>query len=214
MSEPKTNVPKFGSFKPKPTSSLPDQVEVNDKPKPKNGRSAREECSGHQRSRRSHSKEHRRDRSKDRQISRKHAPLVETRQSPPPPKVEAVEIFIIDRKGDVKNLAYGSIHRYSVPPFHRAGAGGVLGIPSYVRIDRDYGDEKGIVLKDRRDFSFNHREKYIFANIERERPRLLKIRPEIAVEESAVQDVDFVPLQPSRGKKRKRGVDGDSSSSE
>jgi hypothetical protein len=214
MSEPMASVPKFGSFRPKPKQSLPGQVEVKDKSKIKNDNGSREESRGHHerhRSRRSRSKEHRRDRSNDRQTSRNHWPLIETRQSPPPLKDEAVEIFIIDKKGDLKNLEYGSIHRYSVPPFHRAGAGSVLGIPSNVKIDRDYGDEKSIVLSDRRAFKLHSREKYIFSKIEKERPRLMKIRPEIAVESAAIQEVDFVPLQTSRRKKQKRGVDGDSS---
>lgn len=137
---------------------------------------------------------------------------MEKRRSPPPPRDEAVEIFVVDRKGDAKNLEYGSVHRYSVPPFRRAGAGSILGMPSYMRIGRDYGDDKGIVLNDRRD-KFKNREKYIFSKIEKERSRLLKIRPE-SVQVSAIQEVDFVPLQTSRGKKRKSSVDGESSDSE
>ncbi|KAF7948830.1 hypothetical protein EAE96_008014 [Botrytis aclada] len=116
----------------------------------------------------------------------------------------ASDIYVVDRKGDVKNLVYGSNHRYSVPLFHRIGAGRVLGAPRDTKIDRDYSDDKGIVLTNLRDFRFNNREKYIFSKVERDRPRLLKIRSEVLAEEPSLHGEDFVPLQTSRGKKRKR----------
>ncbi|KAG4027576.1 hypothetical protein MFRU_029g00990 [Monilinia fructicola] len=127
----------------------------------------------------------------------------------------ASDIYVSDRKGDVKNLVYGSNHRYSVPPFHRIGAGCVLGAPRDTRIDREYGDDKGIVLTNLREFRMNNREKYIFSKVERDRPRLLKIRPEVSVDESFLHGDDFVSLQIDRGKKRKRvdrepGSDSDS----
>jgi hypothetical protein len=117
---------------------------------------------------------------------------VERKHSPLPSNAGSVDIFVIDRKGDEKNLLYGSVHRYSVPPFHRAGAGSVLGIASFMRIDRDYGDENGIVLNDRRESKSNFREKYIFSIIEKERPRLLKIRPESETEPSTTAKYVFL----------------------
>jgi hypothetical protein len=164
MAEPKPNIPKFGSFKPKPTPAAHDLVEVEDRLPPKSGRNGHKEIGDHRdnrSSRKSHSKEHRRDRSRDRHRSRKHAPLLETRK----PSPEPVGIFTIDRKGDLKNLEFGSIHRYSVPSFYRTGAGRVMGMPSHLRIDRDYGDDKGLILNDRTGFISNRQEKYIFAKI-------------------------------------------------
>ncbi|QSZ34898.1 hypothetical protein DSL72_007759 [Monilinia vaccinii-corymbosi] len=121
------------------------------------------------------------------------------------PEAEVASIiYVSDRKGDVKNLMYGCNHRYSVPPFHRIGAGCVLGAPLDTKIDREYGDDKGIVLTNSREFRSNNREKYVFSKVERDRPRLLKIRPEVLVEESSLDDEDFISLQISRGKKRKR----------
>lgn len=117
----------------------------------------------------------------------------------------ASDIYVVDRIGDVKNLVYASNHRYSVPPFHRIGAGHVLGAPRDTKIDREYSDDKGVVLTNLRDFKSNNREKYIFSKVERDRPRLLKIRPEVLVEESFLHDEDFIPLQVSKSKKRKRG---------
>lgn len=114
------------------------------------------------------------------------------------------DLYVSDRKGDVKNLMYGSNHRYSVPPFHRIGAGSVLGVPRGTKIDREYSDDKGIVLSNLRELKSNSREKYIFSKVERDRPRLLKIRPEVLTEEPFLQDESFIPLQVSRGKNRKR----------
>jgi hypothetical protein len=122
-------------------------------------------------------------------------------------KPEPVGIFTIDIKGDLKNLEFGSIHRYSVPSFYRTGAGRVMGMPSHLRIDRDYGDDKGLILNDRTGFISNRQEKYIFAKIEKERPRLLKIRPQLDVAKPAIQEAEFISLQSTRGKKRKRSAD-------
>ncbi|KAF7856168.1 uncharacterized protein EAF02_011427 [Botrytis sinoallii] len=158
----------------------------------------------------------RRSRSRDGRSSNNHRPLnreqiqrssteVSTKHEPDVSGSEtASDIYVVDRKGDVKNLIYGSNHRYSVPPFHRIGAGRVLGAPRDTKIDRDHSDDKGIVLTNLRDFRFNNREKYIFSKVERDRPRLLKIRSEVLAEEPFLHDDDFVPLQISRGKKRKR----------
>lgn len=213
MSEPKASIPKFGSFRPKPSLPVQSQLQAGDvasseRSGHKDGRSHHER----HRSRKSHSRERRRDKSRERHHSPKRDWHIGKRPSPPP-KDEYVEIFIVDRKGDVKNLEYGSIHRYNIPPFHRFGAGSVLGIPSYVRIDRDYGDEKGIVLNNRRNFQSNSREKYVFSKTTKERPRVLKIRPQVMVRD-LVGEVDFVPLLSLRGKKGKEDADGESSGSD
>ncbi len=36
------------------------------------------------------------------------------------------DAFFVDRRGDSKNVEYGSLHRYSIPSFHRTGYGRVL----------------------------------------------------------------------------------------
>ena len=208
MSGLKPSIPKFGSFKPKPTSSSQDQAE-KEIVESHHDRHDIKDLHDYRQTRKGQSKNFRRKSPKARRSSSKPRDLVETQQSLPPR--EAIEeFFIIDRKGDVKNLVYGSNHRYSVPAFHRSGAGSVLGIPSYLRIDRDYDDGKGIVLHDRRHFKSRHREKYIFSKIEKERPRLLKLRSDIKIQDSSEQD--YVSFQTSRGKKRMRGADPSSGS--
>ena len=200
MSEPKVNVPKFASFRPKPSPSVSDKVDEEKKKQRSRGKDAPRDADDrrrhyHQRLHRSRSRE------------RNHGRANGTTHSPPPLRHEAGDVFVIDRKGDVKNLVYGSIHRYSVPPFHRTGAGGVMGVSSNTKIDRDYMEETGIVLSDRRDFS-SAREKYAFSKIERERPRLLKIRPDAMIENDSTLEIDYVPFSSGGGKKRKRTVGG------
>lgn len=259
MTEANPPVPKFASFRSKPSSTVAAiDPEKEDKPKlatrsqqyaqkeerPRNHRRHhRSRSREHHRSRskekshardsshRSHSREkhrtrekesdegyssRRRSRSRDDRRSNSRRPLNEEqiqRSSDEVPikhqsnvlgSETASDIYVVDRKGDVKNLLYGSNHRYSVPPFHRIGAGRVLGAPQDTKIDREHSDDKGIVLANLRDFRYNNREKYIFSKVERDRPRLLKIRSEVLAEKAFLHDEDFVPLQTSRGKKRKR----------
>ena len=56
------------------------------------------------------------------------------------------EGFIIDKHGDVQNLTYGSLHRYSLPQYRRAGLGSVTG--SSQKIDKANSDERSLVLLD------------------------------------------------------------------
>lgn len=56
------------------------------------------------------------------------------------------ELFIVDRRGDRKNVEYGSLHRYSVPSYHRTGYGRLVGLPTRTKIDREQSSEKSAVL--------------------------------------------------------------------
>jgi hypothetical protein len=178
MSDPKSpsmSIPKFASFSRGPKAGSTGQHETT-------RRRRRSESDDREQRRRRH------DRSRS-----------ASRESKPPgnPKIEP--LWVIDRKGDSQNLLYGSIHRYSVPPFRRTGAG-VLGLPAAFRIDQEHSNDRGIVVSgsSRRRQS---REKYIFSKVEKDRPRLLKIRPEFAGKHFVDDELDFVPL---RGRRRKR----------
>lgn len=52
--------------------------------------------------------------------------------------------FVIDRKGDRRNLEYGGPDRYAVPSFYSAGNGSVLGLPRKYRINSK-SDSRGYV---------------------------------------------------------------------
>ncbi|TVY82315.1 Protein NRDE2-like protein [Lachnellula suecica] len=227
MSEPKA-IPKFGSFRPKVTPPVNDQ---------ENKSSSREKADAGEKEKKKHSHRHHRHRSRSRERhhqtteaeashlssskrgrsrsrERDHQ-VIEAKFFQPPKgtREESPDLFFIDRKGDEKNIAYGSIHRYSVPAFYRIGAGNVLGAPTNLKINRNYGDEKEIVLNDWRNSISSSREKYIFSRVAREKPRLLKIRPEHVARNAEDSSEDFVSLNQARGKKRKRtGQDGGESS--
>lgn len=64
----------------------------------------------------------------------------------PPPKPIETDLYRLDTKGDSANITYGTSYRYSVPTFHRFGAGFVLGLSSKWRIDRERGEGKGLVV--------------------------------------------------------------------
>ncbi|KAE9379301.1 DUF1740-domain-containing protein [Stipitochalara longipes BDJ] len=207
MSEPKTNIPKFASFRPKPTSTaVPEEAKAERSSERKHHRGKDET---RDKDRRKRQNEKRRSRSREKILSY----ATELEISLTQPKSEPQAVFVVDWKGDEKNLVYGSIHRYSIPHFHRFGAGHVLGASQDVKIDRDYGDEKGIILSNWRDWRSGSRERYVFSKVERERPRFLKIRPQVETEGQEGVEADFVPLQHPRGKKRKRSEHGAGDSS-
>jgi len=198
MSEPKA-IPKFGSFKPKTTPQPRPPVE-NEKKRGSKDRDAPNK-KAHQRPHQHRHRHRHRSTSRERDSN-----VPEAKFSPPPApaREKSPDIFYIDSKGDEQNLTYGSIHRYDVPAFYRVGAGGVLGALPNLKINRDHEMDKEIVLHDWKNSKFSHREKYAFSRVERDRPQLLKIRPELLAQNPEYLDVDFVSLNPVRGRKRKR----------
>ncbi|KAJ9664086.1 hypothetical protein H2201_005326 [Coniosporium apollinis] len=114
---------------------------------------------------------------------------------------EDVELFTVDRKGDVANLTYGGLHRYSIPPYRRIGYGSVLGLSAHYRIDRTLTTDKAIVIADGR--SKVTRERYLLAKPGRQEQRALRLVIPSKQEDEALHLAQFVPLQSSR--KRKRG---------
>ncbi|KAI4850759.1 DUF1740-domain-containing protein [Aureobasidium sp. EXF-8846] len=58
-------------------------------------------------------------------------------------------LFAIDRKGDHQNVAYGRLHRYSVPAYHRVGCGNILGLHLRCKIDRAESTLDKLVILDK-----------------------------------------------------------------
>jgi hypothetical protein len=195
MTEPK--IPKFGSFKAaKPTSAL----DIPHSPEPPN------KYGTDKKHRRSEKKEapKKAPRGQHRSQGQEKTQIVQLGPSRVHLQQELVDIFVVDRKGDEKNLIYGSIHRYNIPPFHRYGAGYVLGLSTDLKIARNLGDDKELAIGRWRDSRTNTREKYVFSKVAREKPRLLRIRPQDTILEIAPQEENFVPFTTFRGQKRKR----------
>ncbi|EKD20536.1 hypothetical protein MBM_01218 [Drepanopeziza brunnea f. sp. 'multigermtubi' MB_m1] len=203
-----SNVPKFASFRPKPVPTNSEPDEAKSKPRAE-ARHRSRGCDEKEEGKRHHRRYRSRERTRPSVQAIEKAPV--SRVSPEP---GSPEVFIVDRKGDVNNLVYGSVHRWTVPPFYRYGSGYVLGASLDLKIDRNFVEDKGVVLSNFGDSKPSSREKYVFSRVEREKPRLLKIRPEATVADPVALESDFVPLQARRGKKRKRGEDVGSSSDE
>ncbi|TKA26603.1 hypothetical protein B0A50_04711 [Salinomyces thailandicus] len=152
-------IPKFGSFKPK-VSAAKAESSRSDKERPHERRSVghrhrtkvADETPAPSRERQSSSRRlqnhyERRHSSRD-----GHHSLYPNPNSERQPVVlvgdelEESDLFIVDRRGDAKNVEFGSLHRYSIPSYHRIGYGRLIGQLPSVRIDRDESTEKQTVL--------------------------------------------------------------------
>jgi len=184
-------IPKFSSFKPK---AVDEDVRNDTKPVK---RSEHNRADG--RERKHH---HRRHRSRSRERTPKQ--VVEERIPLQIASNDSSELFVEDRKGDIHNLVYGNIHRYSIPAFHRIGRGSVLGSKPGLKIEENLVEDKGIVLSDRRVERKREREKYAFAYNEKKVPRLLRIRPELEEDVATGYNLDFIAFRNSRPRKRQK----------
>ncbi|RPB06131.1 DUF1740-domain-containing protein [Choiromyces venosus 120613-1] len=123
---------------------------------------------------------------------------------PPSPEAAAQKAFYTDTRGDPNNVTYDSIHKYSIPDYRRRGGGSVLGLSPEIRIDREKGDGKGLVLQERERASGTNTRK-LFAALESGVKRL-RIKKDGVDSSGRVFEsgMDFVPLFGSgKGKKRK-----------
>ena len=195
-------IPKFTSFRPKAVDGDVGKVEKPVK-RSEHGVPERRERKHHHRSHRSRSRE------------RTPKQVVEERLPVPVTAIDIRELFVEDRRGDVQNLVYGGIHRYSIPAFHRIGAGGVLGAKPSLKIERNFAEHKGIILDDRRDERKGEREKYAFARNEKKASRLLRVRPDLEEDVAAADNLDFIAFRNLRSRKRQRiGSESEDSSDE
>lgn len=184
-------IPKFASFRPKPVEEPP-KAEITTETSRHEEQHKRHHHHHHHRRHRPRSKE----RSRDQPGVRK--PTVASTID------DTVQIFVEDRLGDPKNLVYGSIHKYSVPPFHRIGSGCVLGAGTHLKIERNAGEDKEIILSDRLDEAIGKKKKYAFARNEEKPNRLLRIRPEAVDNVKMPDNLDFIALSISRPRKKTR----------
>ncbi|KAG8630163.1 hypothetical protein KVT40_001782 [Elsinoe batatas] len=133
------HIPKFKSFKPKITKPEATQHEG---PRPNSPeRSHQRDHEDH----RHHRRESRRpSRHRDEQLPK----LVDQRVAQfDKDDGESPEVFVVDRRGDPKNLTYGSLHKYSIPRYHRAGYGRIVGLSRDMRIDRDLSRTSELFLE-------------------------------------------------------------------
>lgn len=216
----KKPVPKFSSFK-FPQAPPPEA----DRSSERHSREAarREEKSRHRSSRhrshrdRSRSRERRREH-RDRDHRHSHRKDVHTceevtaasRPVVKEAREEDTNLFIIDVKGDRHNLLYGTLHRYSVPAYHRIGRGSVIGLPRRYKIDRETeGNTLVLRTNDWPTDSTRLKSKNILAGLRKQKGRLLRVRPEPVLDAAdAIPDYskDYLPLNPSAHRKRRDGL--------
>ncbi|KAK0929915.1 hypothetical protein LTR91_004794 [Friedmanniomyces endolithicus] len=118
------------------------------------------------------------------------------------------DAFIVDRRGDPKNVEYGSLHRYGIPLFHRVGYGHVLGGSPTSKIDRADSSDRYIVLTSP---SSEHREHSgsLLGRARDHTPSERSLRVIIPGAGSPKTDLgdDFLPLSRFRVRKRHRSLE-------
>ncbi|KAL2038659.1 hypothetical protein N7G274_008707 [Stereocaulon virgatum] len=118
--------------------------------------------------------------------------------------------FIVDRAGDTNNLAFGGIHQYAIPSYHRVGGGNVLGSPREHRIDKSVSNDKGLILsKDVRHLQGRIDRRSLWKGTGRKLLQELRIKPYQTPDNDDI--ADFVALSANRRTRRRRGDDGSSS---
>ena len=83
--------------------------------------------------------------------------------------------YILDTRGDEDNVRYGSLHRFSVPPYRRIGYGNVLGLSLKQKIDRAMSSDKRIIIPPRDIDSASRRDRNVLAKVRKQKE--LRIRP-------------------------------------
>ncbi|KAE9984875.1 hypothetical protein BLS_000958 [Venturia inaequalis] len=207
----KPAVPKFSSFKPK---SAPAK-NASPEPTAKGNRQKEERKDKHKDRRRDRDRDEderrHKSRDKERRQERDHVKKSSTSQSVV--KADSSDLAIrtdengyvgsyrIDTTGDVSNLKYGSLHRYSIPAYRRSGYGNVMGAGTRAKIDRFLSDEKGIVVDAPESSKGNKKRPFLKVTSKNTRSlRLIRSDGEV---QRLDHDQDFLALLPSR--KRKRG---------
>ena len=121
------------------------------------------------------------------------------------------EIYAIDKIGDDSNLKYGSLHSYSIPSYFRAGYGSILGLSSSLKIDRQFSNEKQVVVSDPSKNRYIKRDKAVFAKVGRGREtRVKSVAP--ASKSLDDQNAEFLPVNEEEPRKRRRLDDARSGS--
>ncbi|KAK4985087.1 hypothetical protein LTR50_006200 [Elasticomyces elasticus] len=112
--------------------------------------------------------------------------------------------FFIDTRGDSKNLAYGSLHQYKIPPFHRRGAGSVIGLEPGLKIDRYKSTENVFYLRDANVAAARRQERLLTAKQRLPESRRMRFVAAADSDQDLDMSRDYVLLSSTRKRKRKR----------
>jgi NRDE-2, necessary for RNA interference len=202
-------VPKFASFKAKPTPPTED-VKVR---RVDEEAQRRDERSRHKSRHHSHSRRHR-SHSRSRHSKHSYRRDVESPRDAPPapsqPEEETQDIYRIDRKGDIHNVIYGTIHRYSIPQYRRVGRGSVLGLPARFKIDRNHEGEGSVLVCADRWIAdgARHKTKSILSRADTKERSVLRIRQDLILDNDDAHK-NFIPLNYNDSRKKRRISGGD-----
>lgn len=139
--------------------------------------------------------------------------------STPPLKENTLDLndssntFFIDRVGDPQNLKYGSPNTGAVPPYYRAGAGGIVGLAQHRKIDRLASDHRAVVLSKFPHISSTKHEKLAFDKVNQKRVR--RLRKEFNDDGTGGIDsmADYIAITGPRKRRKKYNGDGTTSDS-
>lgn len=204
MQEAKS-VPKFASFKAKSTPPIEDVKKSRRVDDERRDERSRHRSRHHSHRHRSHS----RDRHPSRKSHKEERPAREASSPPPAPpltKDETQDIYIIDRKGDIHNIVYGTIHRYSIPHYHRAGRGSIVGLPPRFKIDRAYDGEDYVIIRTGGWIpdGARHKTKSILAKADTKEKNVLRVRQKFVTNNEEDVLKGFIPISHDGSRKRRK----------
>lgn len=96
--------------------------------------------------------------------------------------------FCIDSKGDELNLSYGSLHKYSVPRYHRAGGQRVLGLSPGQIINNAQQSRKDLVIT-----KIERKDRVPFEYVITGKVKRIKLS-KVDICRNVAEQADFVPL--------------------
>ncbi|MCJ1250171.1 hypothetical protein MMC30_007397 [Trapelia coarctata] len=103
------------------------------------------------------------------------------------------ELFAIDKFGDESNVKYGSLHRYDIPSYFRAGFGSIIGLSQDQKINREASSEKHVTVTDLRGSLSSKRDRMAFAKLQTGRETRIKpVEPAMELRDDT--GPDFLPL--------------------
>ncbi|EAQ89033.1 hypothetical protein CHGG_05652 [Chaetomium globosum CBS 148.51] len=206
-------VPKFGSFKPNLTPESAPESAPETRPASKERRAHKDGLSGAEKDR-SDRRHHERDRGRDgdRHGEQRHSSHLPPRPGSPRAmssrnKTEREglstlndDLFVIDKRGDLLIVQFGTNDRSQIPVYYRFGAGKVIGSPGFLTIHRDGAQEQFSIRGPGEGSSSGSafRDKALVAAAFRARSK----RIQISEANVPTTPEDFIPLGPSRKRKR------------
>ncbi|KAK3375355.1 NRDE-2, necessary for RNA interference-domain-containing protein [Podospora didyma] len=198
-------VPKFGSFKPKPTPSKPAEPQLpSEKPQEAivdHDSKAAKVSDSHSRKNDSEYAGHRGDHHRPSSSS---TPSAQTRDHRKAPAGASNDVFFVDKSGDPLILRYGSNDRSRVPSYRRSGWGRLMGAAGIITINRDKNREEFSIrgVRDRGNGSA-FRNKNSLAEASQSKPKRIRSSADGTL---STEVDDFVALEPPRKRRRGEGA--------